>query len=224
MAIPLFIYAGDLMVRGDIARRLVALASGFVGHFQGGLGQVNTLTSVMFGGVSGCAATDAAAVGGFMMPQMRARGHSVDHAGNITVVPSMITMMMPPSHNMIICPIRVGGKIPIADLIAAGIIPGLVLALSVMEAAHTVAGRRGYPTGPFPGEAMLWAMFPSAVPGLNMILIIFGGVRSGIFTACESSNIAVVYALVVTIPVYRTLTFRGSVNTANGVVKTVATG
>ncbi|MEZ5721434.1 MAG: TRAP transporter large permease subunit, partial [Paracoccaceae bacterium] len=78
MAIPFFIYAGDLMVRGDIARRLVALASGLVGHFKGGLGQVNILTSVMFGGVSGSAAADAAAVGGIMVPQMRERGYGVD--------------------------------------------------------------------------------------------------------------------------------------------------
>ena len=85
MAIPFFIYAGDLMVRGDIARRLVALAGALVGHLRGGLGQVNSLTSVMFGGVSGSATADASAVGGIMVPQMKARGYDVDYAVNVTV-------------------------------------------------------------------------------------------------------------------------------------------
>ncbi|MCB1348129.1 MAG: TRAP transporter large permease [Paracoccaceae bacterium] len=222
MAIPFFIYAGDLMVRGDIARRLVALASGLVGHFKGGLGQVNILTSVMFGGVSGSAAADAAAVGGIMVPQMRERGYGVDYAVNITVVGAIIALMLPPSHNMIIYSISAGGKISIADLFTAGIIPGLILALSLMVAAYFVAIRRGYPTEAFPGRRVLGAMFVSAVPGLIMILIIFGGVRSGIFTASESSNIAVVYALVVTFLVYRTLTFAAFVDATKAAVKTTA--
>ncbi|MCB1355188.1 MAG: TRAP transporter large permease [Maritimibacter sp.] len=222
MAIPFFIYAGDLMVRGDIARRLVALASGLVGHFKGGLGQVNILTSVMFGGVSGSAAADAAAVGGIMVPQMRERGYGVDYAVNITVVGAIIALMLPPSHNMIIYSISAGGKISIADLFTAGIIPGLILALSLMVAAYFVAIRRGYPTEAFPGRKVLGAMFVSAVPGLIMILIIFGGVRSGIFTASESSNIAVVYALIVTFLVYRTLTFKGFVDATMAAVKTTA--
>jgi tripartite ATP-independent transporter DctM subunit len=222
MAIPFFIYAGDLMVRGDIARRLVSLASGLVGHFKGGLGQVNILTSVMFGGVSGSAAADAAAVGGIMVPQMKERGYGVDYAVNITVVGAIIALMLPPSHNMIIYSIAAGGKISIADLFTAGIIPGIILAGSLMVAAYFVATKRGYPTEAFPGRKVLGAMFLSAVPGLIMILIIFGGVRSGIFTASESSNIAVVYALVVTFLVYRTLSFTAFVEATKAAVKTTA--
>ena len=130
--------------------------------------------------------------------------------------------MLPPSHNMIIYSISAGGKISIADLFTAGIIPGLILALSLMVAAYFVAIRRGYPTEAFPGRRVLGAMFVSAVPGLIMILIIFGGVRSGIFTASESSNIAVVYALVVTFLVYRTLTFAAFVDATKAAVKTTA--
>ncbi len=125
MAIPFFIYSGDLMVRGDIARRLVALAGALVGHLRGGLGQVNVVASVMFGGVSGSAAADASAVGGLMVPQMKARGYGVDYAVNLTVVGSIIALMIPPSHNMIIYSIAAGGRISIADLFTAGIIPGL---------------------------------------------------------------------------------------------------
>lgn len=222
MAIPFFIYAGDLMVRGDIARRLVALAGAMVGHFKGGLGQVNILASVMFGGVSGSAAADASAVGGLMVPQMKERGYGTDYAVNITVVSSIIALMLPPSHNMIIYSISAGGKISIADLFTAGIIPGFILALALMITAYIVASRRGYPVETFPGRKMLGVLFASAVPGLILVAIIFGGVRSGIFTASESSNIAVVYALFVTLLVYRTLSFREFVAATKGAVRTTA--
>lgn len=222
MAIPFFIYAGDLMVRGDIARRLVALAGALVGHVRGGLGQVNILASVMFGGVSGSAAADASAVGGLMVPQMKARGYGVDYAVNITVVGSIIALLIPPSHNMIIYSISAGGKISIADLFTAGIIPGALLALSLMCAAWWVARRRGYPTEPFPGLRMLGSLFLSAMPGLILVAIIFGGVRSGIFTASESSNIAVVYALLVTFLVYRSLSWHDFVEATKAAVRTTA--
>ena len=222
MAIPFFIYAGDLMVRGDIARRLVALAGAMVGHLRGGLGQVNVLASVMFGGVSGSAAADASAVGGLMVPQMKARGYDVDYAVNITVVGSIIALMIPPSHNMIIYSISAGGRISIADLFTAGIIPGFLLALSLMVAAWFVARRRGYPTEPFPGLRALGGLFVSAMPGLILVAIIFGGVRSGIFTASESSNIAVVYALLITFFVYRTLSWSDFVEATFAAVRTTA--
>jgi len=222
MAIPFFIYAGDLMVRGDIARRLVGLAGALVGNLRGGLGQVNIIASVMFGGVSGSAAADASAVGGLMVPQMKARGYGADYAVNITVVSSIIALMLPPSHNMIIYSIAAGGKISIADLFTAGIIPGLLLALSLMVAAWFVARKRGYPTEPFPGWAMLGTLFVSAAPGLVLVAIIFFGVRSGVFTASESSNIAVVYALLVTFFVYRTLSFHDFIEATFAAVRTTA--
>ena len=222
MAIPFFIYAGDLMVRGDIARRLVALAGAAVGHLRGGLGQVNILASVMFGGVSGSAAADASAVGGIMVPQMKERGYAADYAVNITVTSSIIALLLPPSHNMIIYSISAGGRLSIADLFTAGIIPGLLLALSLMITAWFVARKRGYPTDPFPGFRMVGILFVSALPGLILIGIIFGGVRSGVFTASESSNIAVVYALLVTTFVYRSLPWKEFVAATLGAVRTTA--
>lgn len=222
MAIPFFIFAGDLMVRGDIARRLVALAGAFVGHLRGGLGQVNVLSSVMFGGVSGSAAADASAVGGLMVPQMKERGYDVDYAVNITVVSSIIALLLPPSHNMIIYSIAAGGRISIADLFTAGILPGLLLALSLMVAAWWVAMKKGYPVQPFQGFAMMWTLLVSAAPGLILVAIIFGGVRSGIFTASESSNIAVVYALLITFFVYKSLSWHDFVEATFAAVRTTA--
>ncbi len=222
MAIPFFIFAGELMVRGDIARRLIALAGGMVGHLRGGLGQVNISASVLFGGISGSAAADASAIGGLMVPQMKARGYGADYAVNITVVSSIIALMIPPSHNLIIYSIAGGGRISIADLFTAGILPGLLLALSLMVAAWLVAARRGYPTEAFPGWAILGGLFLNAVPGLLLIGIIFGGVRSGVFTASESSCIAAVYALLVTTLAYRTMTWANFKASTFAAVRTTA--
>ncbi len=222
MAIPFFIYAGELMVRGDIARRLVALAGALVGHMRGGLGQVNITASVLFGGISGSAAADASAIGGLMIPQMKERGYDVDYGVNVTVVSSIIALMLPPSHNMIIYSISAGGRISIADLFTAGIVPGLLLALALMVAAWYVAKKRGYPIDPFGGWAMVGHLFVNAIPGIMLIAIIFGGVRSGIFTASESSCIAVVYALFVTAIAYRTMSWNGFVAATTAAVRTTA--
>ncbi|WP_340160233.1 TRAP transporter large permease [uncultured Hoeflea sp.] len=222
MAIPFFIFAGELMVRGDIARRLVALAGAMVGHMRGGLGQVNITASVLFGGISGSAAADATAIGGLMIPQMREKGYSVEYGVNVTVVSSIIALMLPPSHNMIIYSISAGGRLSIADLFTAGIIPGLLLAVSLMITAWFVARKAGYPTETFPGWAMLGAIFFNAIPGILLIVIIFGGVRSGIFTASESSCIAAVYALLVTTLAYRTMKWSSFVEATKAAVRTTA--
>jgi tripartite ATP-independent transporter DctM subunit len=222
MAIPFFIYAGELMVRGDIARRLVDLAGALVGHLRGGLGQVNIVASCLFGGISGSAAADASAIGGLMVPQMKERGYGADYAVNITVVSSIIALLLPPSHNLIIYSIAGGGRISIADLFTAGIIPGLLLALSLMITAWFVARRRGYPVGTFPGLRMLGVILVSAFPGIVLIAIIFGGVRSGLFTASESSCIAVVYAIFVTALVYRSLSWPDFVQATLSAVRTTA--
>ena len=151
MAIPFFIFAGDLMVRGGIAQRIVAFAGSLVGHVRGGLGQVNIVAATLFGGISGSAVAEAAAVGGLMIPQMKARGYGADYAVNVTSMAALIALLLPPSQNMIIYSIAGGGKISIADLFTAGILPGLLLAASLMVTAYFVARRRGYPVEAFPG-------------------------------------------------------------------------
>jgi len=222
LAIPFFIYSGDLMVRGGIAQRIVAFAASLVGHVRGGLGQVNIVTATLFGGISGSAVAEAAAVGGLMIPQMKARGYGADYAVNVTSMAALIALLLPPSHNMIIYSISAGGKISIADLFTAGVIPGLLLAGSLMTAAYFVARKRGYPTELFPGLAAVAQLFAVAIPGLLLIAIIFGGVRSGVFTATESSCIAVLYALLVTLLVYRQMSWEDFVHSTMGAVRTTA--
>ncbi|ANP87430.1 TRAP transporter large permease subunit [Rhizobium leguminosarum bv. viciae] len=222
LAIPFFIYAGDLMVRGGIASRIVAFAASLVGHVRGGLGQVNIVTATLFGGISGSAVAEAAAVGGLMIPQMKQRGYGADYAVNVTSMAALIALLLPPSHNMIIYSISAGGKISIADLFTAGVLPGLLLAVALMVTAYIVARSRGYPTEPFPGFVMVANLFAVALPGLLLIAIIFGGVRSGVFTATESSCIAVLYALLVTLLVYRQMSWRDFVHATQGAVRTTA--
>ncbi|MBD8662729.1 TRAP transporter large permease [Rhizobium sp. CFBP 8752] len=222
MAIPFFIFAGDLMVRGGIATRLIRFAAGLVGHMRGGLGQVNVVASTLFGGISGSAVADASAVGGLMIPQMAARGYDRDYAVNVTANAAIIALMIPPSHNMILYSIAAGGNVSVADLFTAGIIPGLLLAAALMVTAWWVAVKRGYPADPFPGFRRVGYYFLASLPGILLIAIIFGGVRSGVFTATESSCIAVLYAFLVAMIVYRELNWDGFVEAVMGAVRTTA--
>ncbi|WP_332700147.1 TRAP transporter large permease [Devosia sp.] len=222
LAIPFFIFAGDLMMRGGIASRIISFAGSLIGHVRGGLGQVNIAASTLFGGISGSAVAEAAAVGGIMIPQMKERGYGADYAVNVTSMAALIALLLPPSHNMIIYSLSGGGNISIADLFTAGIIPGLLLALALSVTAYVVAIKRGYPIEPFPGFRKAGYFFVVAIPGLMLIAIIFGGVRSGIFTATESSCIAVFYALLVTLLVYRSLSWGEFVHSVLGAVRTTA--
>lgn len=222
LAIPFFIYSGDLMIRGGIADRLIQFAAGLVGHLRGGLGQVNVITCTLFGGISGSAVADASAVGGIMIPQMVKRGYAPDYAVNVTANAAIIALLIPPSHNMIIYSLAAGGTISIADLFTAGVIPGLLLCLALMITAWAVAVKRGYPADAFPGLYTVMRYFVAAFPGILLIGIIFGGVRSGVFTATESSCVAVIYALLVTTLVYRALNFKGFMEATLGAVRTTA--
>ena len=222
LAIPFFIYAGDLMVRGGIAQRIVAFAGSLVGHLRGGLGQVNITASTLFGGISGSAVAEAPAVRGQVIPHMKERGYGAHKSVNVTSMAALIALLLPPSHNMIIYSISAGGKISIADLFTAGIIPGLLFAAALMLTAYLVARSRGYPTEPFPGFRRVGWFFLNSLPGLMLIVIIFGGVRSGIFTASESSVIAVFYAILVTLTVYRSLNWQSFVHATLGAVRTTA--
>ena len=205
IAIPLFIFAGELMLRGGISERLIAFAASLVGHLRGGLGQVNVLSSLFFGGVSGSAIADVSAIGGTMIPQMVERGFDRDFAVNVTITAALVALLVPPSHNLILYSASAGGGISIADLFAAGIVPALLMTVALMVTGWFIARRRGYADrGVSRLRAWCCARFVAALPGLLLVALIFVGIRAGIFTAVESAAIAVLYALLVTALVYRT--------------------
>ncbi|ALN63855.1 TRAP transporter, DctM subunit [Lysobacter antibioticus] len=220
IAIPLFIFAGEIMLRGGISERLIGLASALVGHLRGGLGQVSVLSSLFFGGVSGSAIADVSAIGGAMIPQMVKRGFDRDFAVNVTMTAAMVALLVPPSHNLILYSASAGGSISIADLFAAGIVPALLMTVTLMVTCWIIARRRGYAIEPFPGFGIVLRRFVSALPGLLLVALIFVGIRAGIFTAVESAAIAVVYALLVTTLVYRKLRWKDFLETVAGAART----
>jgi tripartite ATP-independent transporter DctM subunit len=206
IAIPLFIFAGEMMLRGGIAERLISFAASLVGHLKGGLGQINVVASLFFGGVSGSAIADVSAVGGTMIPQMVKRGFEREFAVNVSISAALVALLVPPSHNLILFSASAGGSISIADLFAAGIVPAILMTLTLMVTTRILAARRGYATEAFPGLGEVLRRLVAALPGLLLVAMIFVGIRAGVFTAIESAAVAVVYAVLVTGLIYRRLT------------------
>jgi tripartite ATP-independent transporter DctM subunit len=207
LAIPFFVFAGELMLHGGIARRLVALASACVGWMRGGLGMVDVSTSMLFGGISGSAVADTSATGTILIPAMKAKGYGVDYAVALTVTSSIAGILIPPSHNMILYSLAAGGGVSVSALFIAGIVPGLMMCLFLGIAAYVMAVRRGYPAEPFAGFRRLFWTFLDAIPGLLTAVIILGGVLSGVFTVTESAAFGTIWALLVTLIVYRSLSW-----------------
>ena len=205
MAIPFFVFAGDLMYRSGIATRLVQIAEAAFGRSRGGLGLVTVGASTMFGAVSGSAIATCSAVGSTIMQPMKEKGYDADYAVNVTASAAIVGLLVPPSHNMIIYSAASGIGVSITDMFLAGIIPGIITAALVGLAAWLVAVKRGYPRGAFPGWRAFMRAVLFALPGLFTILVIMGGILSGIFTATESSAIAVIYTILIGAFAYRTL-------------------
>jgi len=207
MAIPFFIFAGELMFHGGIAMRLVRFAQNAVGAVRGGLGIVNVFSSMLFGGISGSAIADISALGSILVPVMKDKGYDADYAVNVTVTSSIAGIIIPPSHNMIIFFLATGGAVTISKLFLAGVVPGILMCICLAVAAYVVAVKRGYGAEKFPGWTVLVISFFSAIPGLMTAVIIVGGVLSGVFTATESGAFGALYAFVVTLIVYRSITW-----------------
>ncbi len=222
MAIPFFIFAGDLMYRSGIAQKLVEVAEAMLGRTRGGLGLVNVGASTMFGAVSGSAIASASAMGSTLMPLMKQKGYDADYAVNVTVTSAIVGLLIPPSHNMIIYSAASGIGVPIGDLFLAGVVPGLVTAAILMVVTWLVAVKRGYVAGSFPGWRAFAKALLVAIPGLMAAVIIMGGILSGIFTATESSAIAVIYTILVGAFVYRSLGWSKFVEAAMQSVKVTA--
>lgn len=203
LTIPFFILAGAIMAEGGIARRLVNFAYIFVGFIRGGLSLVNIVASTFFGAISGSSVADTASIGSVMIPQMEEKGYPRDFAAAVTASGSVQAVLTPPSHNSVIYSLATGGVVTISSLFVAGIVPGLLLGLSLMVMCLGFARKRGYPKGERIPFRQAMKIFVDAFWGLFTIVIILGGILSGIFTASESAAIACMWAFFVTMFIYR---------------------
>jgi tripartite ATP-independent transporter DctM subunit len=147
LAIPFFIFAGELMLYGGIAERIVRFANSLVGHVRGGLGMSNVLGCTLFGGVVGSPVADVSAMGSVMIPLMKREGYDADYAVNVTTHAALVGALMPTSHNLILFTLATSGiaSVSVIGLILAGLVPALILTLCNLTAAWWVARRRGYP-------------------------------------------------------------------------------
>ncbi len=203
LAIPFFILAGAIMAEGGIARRLVNFAYVFVGFIRGGLSLVNIVASTFFGAISGSSVADTASIGSVMIPEMEKNGYPREYAAAVTASGSVQAILIPPSHNSVIYSLAAGGTVSIATLFIAGVLPGLLLGLCLMILCLGFAHKRGYPKGErIPFKQALKILF-DALWGLMTVVIILGGILSGIFTATESAAVACLWAFFVTMFIYR---------------------
>jgi tripartite ATP-independent transporter DctM subunit len=223
LAIPFFIFAGEIMMYGGIADKIIALAKSLAGHVRGGLGMSNVLACTLFGGVSGSPVADVSAMGAVLIPQMKKEGYDADYAVNVTTHASLVGALMPTSHNLIIFALAASGKVSIAALILAGIVPAIILTICNLGAAYFVAVKRGYPKGTFPGWSIVAYSFAAALPGLAVVAIIIAGILSGAFTATESASVAVLWALFLAALVYKRLTKEQFLKAAAKAVKSTGT-
>jgi len=207
MAVPFFVLAGELMNQGGTTRRLIDFANVLVGRIPGGLAHTNIVASMFFGGISGSAVADAAAMGTILVPGMVRKGYEPGFSAAVTAASSTVGPIIPPSIFMVIMGVTTG--LSIGGLFAAGIIPGLMLGFTMMGLSYFMAIHYKYPreTETF-GMRRIGREFLSAGPALLAPLIILGGILGGIFTATEAAAVAVLYAFLLGTVVYRELSIK----------------
>ena len=203
LAIPGFMLAGNLMNNGGITERIVNFCKRMFGQMRGGLGVANVAASMIFGGISGSAVGDTAAIGGILMPAMKKEGYTAEYSVGVTAASSCLAPIIPPSIPMIV----VGGcaSLSVGKLFIAGIIPGLLLGFGQIGLALYMAYRYKHPRGTKSTLHEIFRSMMDAVWALLMVVIILVGILSGIFTPTEASIIAVVYAWIIGTFVYREL-------------------
>ena len=208
LAVPFFVLAAELMTGGGITQTLLRFVSQFVGHLRGGLGYANVISSTLFAGISGSALADAAGPGAMMIRMMEKGGYDKSYAGALTISSAIVGPIIPPSITMIIYAMQ-DENTSVGALFMAGIIPGLLLSVGTLAGNWYVSRKRGYRSAearPSGAEKLRTSVF--AMPAIFLIVLIIGGIRSGIFTPTEASVIAVFYALLCGFFVYRSLSLR----------------
>jgi tripartite ATP-independent transporter DctM subunit len=222
LAIPCFVLAGAIMAEGGMARRLVDFASVLVGFVRGGLSLVNIIASTFFGAISGSSVADTASIGSVLIPEMEKNGYPRPFATAVTVSGSVQAILIPPSHNAVIYSMAAGGTVSVAALFMAGVFPGLLLGLSLAIYCLYVARKRNYPKGRVIPMSEALTICLDAMWGLMTMVIILGGIMSGVFTATESASIAVVWAFFVTMFIYRDYRWSDLPKLMHRTVKTVS--
>src|SRR3990167_5410218 len=221
LAIPFFVLAGAIMAEGGMARRLVAFAGVLVGFIRGGLSLVNILASTFFGAISGSSVADTASIGSVLIPEMEKKGYPRPFATAVTVSGSVQAILIPPSHNAVLYSLAAGGTVSIAALFMAGVLPGLLMGLTLAALCLFTAHREGYPKGEVIPLKQALKICVEALWGLMTMVIILGGILSGVFTANESASIAVVWAFFVTMFIYRDYKWSDLPKLMHRTVKTV---
>ena len=206
LAVPFFLLAANLMNAAGITQRLVELARALVGHLPGGLGHINVVVSMLFAGISGSSTADAAGIGSLLIPQMKKQGYDTSFSVAITACSSVMGVIIPPSILMVVW----GGlmSVSIGGLFLAGVVPGILIAGSLMGLVYIYAIRRGYPIYVRASYSELGTAFARAGLALLTPLIIVGGIVGGMFTPTEASVVAVLYSLLIGLFVFRSLTLR----------------
>jgi tripartite ATP-independent transporter DctM subunit len=204
LAIPFFILAGELMNRSGITLSLVNFANALVGHLRGGLAHVNIVTSMLFAGISGSAVADTSGVGSIMIPAMERDGYSRKFAAAVTAASSVIGPIIPPSIIMVVYAFMM--NVSVAGLFAAGVVPGLLVGVSLMIVTAIISRHRNYPKAErrAPVREVVSAARGAALPLLTPVIIL-GGIIGGVFTPTEAASVAAAYALILSVFVLKTL-------------------
>jgi len=206
LAIPLFIFAGNIMNNGGIARKLVDFAQAFVGRIPGSLAQTNALGNMFFGALSGSAVAAAAAIGGTLYPIQKEENYDSSFATSVNIASAPTGMLIPPATSFIVYS-TVAGGVSVAGLFMAGIIPGVLMGLTVMIIAYIYAKKRNYKTSEKVSMKERVNATLQAVPSILMVVIVVGGIVGGVFTATEGAGISVLYSLVLSI-IYKKMTIK----------------
>ncbi|TQF84479.1 TRAP transporter large permease [Elioraea sp. Yellowstone] len=206
LSIPAFVLAGNIMNGGGITDRIIRFSNAIVGHLRGGLAQTNIVGSMIFAGISGTAAADAASQGAVLIPGMARVGYPVPYAAAVTAASAVVGPMIPPSVPMIIVGSLTG--ISVGQMFLAGAVPGVLLGLGMMVPAYLLAVRDNHPREAWKGWCEVWLSFRDAVWAMAMMGLVLFGIVGGFFTPTEAAVIAVIYAAVVGLFVYRELSWR----------------
>ncbi|MDU0114395.1 TRAP transporter large permease [Psychrosphaera aquimarina] len=202
LAIPFFILSGLIMGQGGIAKRLIECAMALIGALPGGLALVNVMSCMMFGAISGSAVAATSAIGSFMVPEMKKHGYDENFAAAVTASAATTGMLIPPSNILIIYAIASGG-VSIAALFVAGYVPGILVGLALMTVCMLYAIKNKYPVSARLPFNLVAKKVTAALPSLLLVFIVIGGIIGGVFTATEAGAVAVLYALVLSVFIYK---------------------